>query len=64
MARPAWWVLGEVRAALGQGEPLGSSAEAFALLAAEQEAFEGLTYDGLGAHGAVLSARAPAGASA
>jgi predicted molibdopterin-dependent oxidoreductase YjgC len=64
MARPAWWALGEVRAALGRGEPLGSSAEAFALLAAEVEAFAGLSYERLGLHGAMLNARAPAGASA
>ena len=64
MARPAWWALGELRAALGRGEPLGSCADAFALLAAEVEAFGGMTYDGLGLHGAVLGAPAPAGASA
>jgi NADH-quinone oxidoreductase subunit G len=64
MARPAWWALGEVRAALGRGEPLASSAEAFALLAAEVEGFGGMTCDGLGPHGAVLGAGAPAGASA
>jgi NADH-quinone oxidoreductase subunit G len=64
MARPAWWVLGELRAALGHGESLDSSAEAFALLAAEVDGFAGMTYDGLGLHGAVLGAGAPAGASA
>ncbi|MDH4350742.1 MAG: 2Fe-2S iron-sulfur cluster-binding protein [Gemmatimonadota bacterium] len=64
MARPAWWALGEILAELGRGEPLGSSAEAFALLAAEVEAFAGLSYDGLGLRGAMLHARAPAGASA
>jgi NADH-quinone oxidoreductase subunit G len=64
MARPAWWALGELRATLGRGEPLGSSAEAFALLAAEVEGFGGLTYEGLGLHGAVLGAHAPAGVAA
>jgi NADH-quinone oxidoreductase subunit G len=64
MARPAWWALGELRATLGRGEPLGSSAEAFALLAAEVEGFGGLTYEGLGLHGAVLGARVPAGVTA
>ena len=64
MARPAWWALGELRAALGRGDPLASSADAFALLAAEVEEFGGLTCDGLGLHGAVLGASVPAGASA
>jgi NADH-quinone oxidoreductase subunit G len=64
MARPAWWALGELRAALGRGEPLASCAEAFALLTDEVAGFAGLTYEGLGMHGAVLGAHAPAGASA
>jgi len=49
MARPAWWVLGEL---LGDaGERPGSAAEAFDLLAAAVEPFSGLTYPALGLTG-------------
>jgi NADH-quinone oxidoreductase subunit G len=64
MARPAWWVFGELRAALGRGDAPASTAEAFAALAAEHAPFAGLTYERLGLHGALLDARHPAGASA
>jgi NADH-quinone oxidoreductase subunit G len=47
MARPAWWVLGELLAELGRGEPLGSAAEAFELLAAKERAFDGMSYERL-----------------
>jgi hypothetical protein len=63
MARPAWWALGELLVMLGRGEPLGGAADAFAQLASDVEAFEGLTYEKLGQHGALLGAQAPAGAS-
>ncbi len=62
MARPAWWVLGELRAALDRGEPLASAAEAFDLLAAATDAVGALTYDALGTRGAVLERATPAGA--
>jgi predicted molibdopterin-dependent oxidoreductase YjgC len=48
MARPAWWVLGELVAAAGGGEPPAAAADAFADLAAAVEAFGGLSYDALG----------------
>ena len=59
MARPAWWVLGELLAELGGAgvgagavaEHLGSAAEAFELLAASEEAFAGLSYTQLGLAG-------------
>jgi NADH-quinone oxidoreductase subunit G len=54
MARPAWWVLGELLAQLDRGDPLGSAAEAF------EQAFEGLTYADLGYRGAVLGKGSPA----
>jgi NADH-quinone oxidoreductase subunit G len=63
MARPAWWVFGELRAVLGRGDAPGGAADAFAALAAEHAVFAGLTYDRLGLHGAPLDARHPAGAS-
>jgi NADH-quinone oxidoreductase subunit G len=56
MARPAWWVLGELLAELGRGEPLASAGEAFERLAAGEAAFAGLTYQRLGYRGAVLDA--------
>jgi NADH-quinone oxidoreductase subunit G len=64
MARPAWWVLSEVLAELGQAEPLGGAADAFALLAADVEAFGGLTYESLALKGALLARGAPAGVAA
>ncbi|MGH7676255.1 MAG: hypothetical protein ACREMV_13375, partial [Gemmatimonadales bacterium] len=54
MARPAWWVLGELLAELGRGEPMVTAAEAFDLLAREESAFAGLSYHLLGSRGAVL----------
>jgi NADH-quinone oxidoreductase subunit G len=64
MARPAWWVLGELAAALGVGDAPASAADAFDMLAAEVEAFGGLSHSLLGLHGALLGRRAPAGATA
>ena len=54
MARPAWWILGELLAELGSDEPLGGADEAFERLAAEVDAFGGLSYARLGLGGAVL----------
>jgi NADH-quinone oxidoreductase subunit G len=64
MARPAWWVLGELLAELGRGPAPGSAAEAFAMLAADVAAFDGLSYPVLGARGALLGRRAPTGVTA
>jgi NADH-quinone oxidoreductase subunit G len=64
MARPAWWVLGELLGEMGAGGRFGSAAEAFAWLAQEESAFAGLTHDALGAQGVVLSERRVAGATA
>ena len=51
MARPAWWALAEIVAQLGRGESLLSAAEAFDAMAQAEDAFRGLTYDGLGLSG-------------
>jgi len=64
MARPAWWVLGELLAELELGGPFTSAAEAFAWLAAEEPRFGGLSYELLGTRGAVVPAGQPAGVSA
>src|SRR5213593_2698899 len=55
MARPAWWVLSELGAALGRGGSLGSAAEAFGRLAATVEPFRGLSYAELGLTGRRVS---------
>ncbi len=64
MARPGWWVLGELLAGLGLGGPFGSAAEAFLWMAQEESAFSGLSYEVLGTRGAVLSTGRPAGVGA
>jgi len=64
MARPAWWVLGELLVELGTGGPFGAAAEVFAWLAQEDPRFAGLSYDALGVGGAVLPQGEPAGAHA
>jgi NADH-quinone oxidoreductase subunit G len=60
MARPAWWVLGQlVGAAAGGGgegkEEPGSAEEAFAQLADAVDAFHGLSYGTLGLTGRTLA---------
>jgi predicted molibdopterin-dependent oxidoreductase YjgC len=60
MARPAWWVLGELLAQLQLGGPFDAADEAFAWLAAEDGRFAGLSYDALGTRGVVLPEQRPA----
>jgi predicted molibdopterin-dependent oxidoreductase YjgC len=62
MARPAWWVAGEVLAGLGP-EPSApaTAADAFALLGERWPVFADITHDDMGYTGRVL-AGAPAGA--
>jgi NADH-quinone oxidoreductase subunit G len=60
MARPAWWVAGEVLAGPGPDATApATAAEAFALVAERWPVFAGLTHDDLGFTGRVL-ADAPA----
>ncbi|MFQ5746499.1 MAG: 2Fe-2S iron-sulfur cluster-binding protein [Gemmatimonadota bacterium] len=61
VARPAWMVLSRLLAALGEGEAVTSVRTAFARMASEIGALEGLSWSGLGLRGAPL---AGAGASA
>jgi NADH-quinone oxidoreductase subunit G len=62
MARPAWWVAGEVLAGPGPDASAPSTAaEAFELLGERWPVFAGLTHEALGYTGRVL-AEAPAGA--
>jgi len=60
MARPAWWVLSELIAALGgsRGERLASAGDAFDRLAGSVEAFRGLSYGQLGFAGRPVAAPA------
>jgi NADH-quinone oxidoreductase subunit G len=62
MAQPAWWVLSELRAALGRAPRLTSAAAAFDRLAQEVEGFHGLSHTALGFGGQVVprSAGVPA----
>ena len=62
MARPAWWVLGELRAELERGKPPTAASDAFALMVQSEQQFAGLSYDRLGYNGVVLE-RAVAGAA-
>jgi NADH-quinone oxidoreductase subunit G len=62
MARPAWWVAGEVLAGPGPDASAPATAsEAFALLGEQWPVFAGLTHDDLGFTGRVLG-EAPAAA--
>jgi hypothetical protein len=64
MARPAWWVAGEVLAGDGPSPSAPSTAsEAFALLGERWPVFGGVTYADLGYTGRVLTDAAPAGAA-
>jgi NADH-quinone oxidoreductase subunit G len=60
MARPAWWVLGELLAQLDVAEPIGAASEAFDRLAGTEKAFAGLSYGRLGYRGAVVGDAKPA----
>ena len=53
-ARPGWQVLSELLAKLDRGEAVVTAAEAFALLAGSEGAFEDLSYDALGQRGATV----------
>jgi len=60
MARPAWLILGALDAEMtGEAAP-ATAAQAFATLSEAVTAFEGLTYERLGAHGAIAKVHAHA----
>jgi predicted molibdopterin-dependent oxidoreductase YjgC len=64
MARPAWWVLGQLLHELGRGEPLFSAEAAFDLLAETEQAFAGLSYEHLGVSGRAMTEAGKAGVTA
>jgi NADH-quinone oxidoreductase subunit G len=51
LARPSWYVLGDLLAEMGDGAGYFTAADAFAALAAGQASFAGLSYDALGLRG-------------
>ncbi len=55
LARPAWYVLGDLLAALGEGDGFYSARDAFAALAVAHPSFAGMTYDTLGLRGAPIA---------
>ncbi len=58
LARPTWYAIGDLAAALGRGAGFYLAEDAFAALAAGHPEFAGLSYDGLGLRGgAIASAR-------
>jgi NADH-quinone oxidoreductase subunit G len=62
-ARPSWYVLSDLLAALGMKTNYSLASEVFAQLAATRSEFNGMSYDKLGLRGAVV-AGATAGAGA
>jgi NADH-quinone oxidoreductase subunit G len=63
-ARPSWYVLSDLLAAVGLETSYSLASEVFAALAASNAEFAGLSHDRLGLRGAgVASAGAPAGAT-
>ncbi len=54
MARPTWWILGEMAVELGLRESVGGADEVFDELVEATPAFRGLSYRRLGVRGAVL----------
>jgi NADH-quinone oxidoreductase subunit G len=57
LARPAWQILGVLLAGLGDGNAPASAGEAFLRLGELHDAFAGLSYDMLGARGALINNR-------
>lgn len=57
MARPIWWVLGDLLTALGRSDAsFFLASDVFASLAKARPAFAGMTYDSLGLRGAMIAA--------
>jgi NADH-quinone oxidoreductase subunit G len=54
MARPSWWVLGDLLAQMGDGEGYMLASDVFAALSRAHGEFNGLSYDTLGLRGQLL----------
>jgi NADH-quinone oxidoreductase subunit G len=59
LARPSFWVIGDLLAAMGDGTGFFTAAEAFAALAAEHRSFAGMAYDTLALKGSLVAAESP-----
>jgi NADH-quinone oxidoreductase subunit G len=55
LARPSYFVVGDLLAAAGEGEGYWTAAQAFDAIAASEPAFAGLSYDKLGLRGAMMA---------
>jgi NADH-quinone oxidoreductase subunit G len=67
LARPNFWAIGDLLAAMGEGTGFFTAADAFTALARGHQAFAGMSYETLGMKGAVVTGadnRAVAGATA
>jgi NADH-quinone oxidoreductase subunit G len=51
MARPSWWVLGDLLAAMGETTSYVLAADVFAAMASARGTFSGMSYDTLGLKG-------------
>jgi predicted molibdopterin-dependent oxidoreductase YjgC len=64
-ARPSWWVLSDLLAALGEPTNYFVASDVFAALAKDSAPFAGLSYDALGLKGAsIAGAKSNGGARA
>lgn len=61
LARPSFFAIGDLLAALGEGQGYWTATEAFAAIAASRPEFAGMSYDSLGLKGASLAT--PVGAA-
>jgi NADH-quinone oxidoreductase subunit G len=55
MARPSWWVLGDLLAQMGDGSGYMLASDVFAALSSAHGEFSGLSYDTLGLRGQLLA---------
>ena len=60
LARPSWWVIGDLLAALGDGEGYFVAADVFATLASSHPEFAGLSYASIGLRGGFIAGAAAA----
>jgi hypothetical protein len=51
MARPSWWVLGDLLATMGEQGSYFLAGDVFAALAGTRSEFSGMSYDSLGLRG-------------
>jgi NADH-quinone oxidoreductase subunit G len=58
MARPGWWVLGDLLAKVGEPTSYLLASDVFAALANARSEFGGMTYDTLGLRGIPMASHA------